>query len=243
MNPVVQYTAMRDALYRAGRPIVFSLCDGGKNKPWLWADTVGQLRRTTNDIQNMFATGHGVLKIFDEQSLIRIYNKPNSWNDPDMLQAGNIVLTYIQSRTHFSLWCMMSAPLIAGNNLRYMNQKILKVLTNKNAIAVDQDRLGIQCFLRAKTDNGIEVWFKPLANGDFAVCFLNRNLTTASLDFKWPQAAMDDDFQRSYNIPDDCAILNIWNNKDLGTTKTNIKATIKGQDVLFVRLTNTHKRW
>jgi alpha-galactosidase len=236
MVPQVQYSAMRDALYRTGRPIVFSLCDGGKSKPWLWADTVGHLRRTTDDIQNKFATGHGVLKIFDEQSLIRIYNKPGSWNDPDMLQSGNIGLTFIQSRTHFTLWCMMSAPLIAGNNLRLMDQRILKVLTNKNAISIDQDKLGIPCFLWAKTASGIEAWIKPLSDGGLAVCFLNRNTMAASLDFNWQQVARDPDFKKSYTIDGSYSIYDIWHNKDLGTTAKNMTTKVKGQDVLFVVL-------
>ena len=120
MTATVQYSKMRDALYRAKRPIVFSICTGGDAKPWLWGDTVGQLWRATNDIQDRFATGHGVLKIFDEMSRIRAYNKHNAWNDADMLQAGNIGLTETESRTHFTLWCMMSSPLMAGNNLHFM---------------------------------------------------------------------------------------------------------------------------
>ena len=234
--PQVQYSAMRDALYRTGRPIVFSLCDGGKSKPWLWADTVGHLRRTTDDIQNKFATGHGVLKIFDEQSHIRIYNKPGSWNDPDMLQSGNVGLTFIQSRTHFTLWCMMSAPLMAGNNLSLMNQRILRVLTNRDAIRIDQDALGIQCFLWSKTPSGIEVWIKPLADDRFAVCFLNRSMNARSLDFNWQQVAIDPDFKKSYSIDGSYYIYDIWHHRYQNTTAENIKAKIKGQDVLFVIL-------
>jgi len=179
MKSTVQYSTMRDALYRAKRPIVFSLCEWGSTKPWLWADTVGELWRTTGDIQDKFATGHGVLKILDEQSKIRLYNKPNAWNDPDMLEVGNSGLSYIESRTHFALWCMMAAPLIAGNNLAKMTPEILKVLTNKNAIAVDQDKLGIPCFLWT-TANGIEAWIKPLADGNYALCFLNRGSSEAT---------------------------------------------------------------
>ena len=235
MTSQVQYSTMRDALHRAGRPIVFSLCEWGSTKPWLWADTVGHLWRTTGDIQDRFAKGHGVLKIFDEQAPIRQYNKPNSWNDPDMLEVGNIGLTYTESKSHFTLWCMMAAPLMAGNNLHAMNEKILKVLTNKNAIAVDQDKLGIQCFLWTKA-NGIEAWIKPMADGGYAVCFLNRSGTAAALDFNWQQVANDPDFKKTYQIDGSYSIFDVWGDKDLGITAQNIKGSIKGQDVLFVIL-------
>ena len=233
MTSQVQYSTMRDALHKAGRPIVFSLCEWGSTHPWLWADTVGQLWRTTGDIQDRFATGHGVLKIFDEQSKIRTANKPNAWNDPDMLEVGNPGLTYTESKTHFTLWCMMAAPLIAGNNLHTMKPDILQVLTNKNAIAVDQDKLGIPCFLWTKT-NGIETWIKPLADGNYAVCFLNRGIGSSTIDFNWQQLATDPDYKKAYSIDDSYAISDIWNNKDLGSTKTSLKTTVKGHDALFV---------
>ena len=235
MTSTVQYSKMRDALYKAKRPIVFSLCEWGSTKPWLWADTVGQLWRTTGDIQDRFATGHGVLKIFDEQSKIRQYNKPNAWNDPDMLEVGNMGLSYVESRTHFTLWCMMAAPLIAGNNLHTMKPDILQILTNKNAIAVDQDKLGIPCFLWAKA-NGIEAWMKPLADGSYAICFLNRGIGAESLDFDFKQIANDPDFKKSYSIDGSYSVFDVWNNKELGTTQKNISTSIKGHDILFVLL-------
>jgi len=231
----VQYSKMRDALYKAGRPIVFSLCEWGSTKPWNWADSVGHLWRTTGDIQDKFDKGHGVLKIFDEQSKIRTANKPNGWNDPDMLEVGNHGLSYIESRTHFTLWCMMAAPLIAGNDLRKMNEDILKVLTNKDAISVDQDALGIPCFLWSKV-NGVEIWIKPMKEHKYAVCFLNRGTGDAAVDFNWQQTAKDPDYGKSYNIDGKLKAYDIWNKKDLGTTDKNIKATIKGHDALFVLL-------
>ncbi len=231
----VQYSTMRDALHKAGRPIVFSLCEWGSTKPWLWADTVGQLWRATGDIQDRFETGHGVMKIFDEMAKIRQYNKPNAFNDPDMLEVGNMGLTEAESRTHFTLWCMMAAPLIAGNNLATMKPDILQILINQSAIAVDQDKMGIPCFLWAKPD-GIEAWIKPLENGDFAVCFLNRGNSTASINFNWQQTATDPDFHKTYNINGDYHVSDIWNSKDLGTTAKPISATVKKHDVLFVTL-------
>jgi alpha-galactosidase len=233
MTSQVQYSKMRDALYKAKRPIVFSLCEWGSTKPWLWADTVGELWRATGDIQDKFDKGHGVLKIFDEVSKIRIYNKPNAWNDPDMLEVGNMGLSYIESRTHFTLWCMMAAPLIAGNNLSTMKPDILKVLTNKNAIAVDQDKLGIPCFLWSKSGD-VEVWIKPLTDGSYAVCFLNRNGSPANLNFTWPQNAVDPDYKKTYNLDGSFTLYDVWDDKDLGAKQKNITATVKGHDALMV---------
>ena len=235
LTSTVQYSKMRDALYAAKRPIVFSLCEWGSTKPWLWADTVGQLWRTTGDIQDKFDRGHGVLKIFDQSRSLRKANKPNGWNDPDMLEVGNPGLSYVESRTHFTLWCMLAAPLLTGNNLHTMKDDILKVLTNKNAIAVDQDKLGIQCFLW-KEANGIESWIKPLADGSFAVCFLNRGIGSKNIDFNCQQTLTDPDFGKSYTIDGSYSVYDIWNSSDMGTTQKNITASIKGHDVLFVLL-------
>jgi alpha-galactosidase len=235
MSSTVQYSTMRDALHKAGRPIVFSLCEWGSTRPWLWADTVGQLWRTTGDIQDKFDRGHGVLKIFDEQARIRRYNQPDGWNDPDMLEVGNKGLSYTESRTHFTLWCMMAAPLIAGNDLHAMDRDILAVLTDRNAIAVDQDKLGIQCFLWYKA-GGIEAWIKPLADGDYAVCFLNRGGKAVQVDHECRGPVTDPDFGRTYTIDSSYRVLDIWANRDLGTTARKITATVKGHDVLFVLL-------
>jgi alpha-galactosidase len=235
MNSIVQYTTMRDALYKAKRPIVFSLCEWGSTKPWLWADTVGELWRTTGDIRPRFEQHHGVLDLFDKQSKIRKYNKPNGWNDPDMLEVGNEGLSYTESRTHFTLWCMMSAPLISGNDLHAMNADILKVLTNKAAIAVDQDILGIPCFHWAHP-GGVDVWIKPLSDGSFAVCFLNRDDYVKSLDFNCRRTATDHDFGKTYTIDGSYSIYDVWNGTDIGTTEKNIKATLQGHDAVFVIL-------
>ena len=235
LNSQVQYSKMRDALHKAGRPIVFSLCEWGSTKPWLWADSVGNLWRTTGDIQDKFDHGHGVMQIFDEHSKIRGANGPHGWNDPDMLEVGNHGLSYVESRTHFTLWCMMAAPLIAGNNLHEMKDDITKVLTNSKAISVDQDGMGVPCFLWTKV-NGVEVWLKPLKDHNYAVCFLNRTKDPITIDFNWSQTAKDPDFAKSYSIDGKYTAYDIWNNKDLGSTQNNLKTTIAGHDVVFVTL-------
>jgi alpha-galactosidase len=143
------YSIMRDALYAAGRPIVFSICEWGSNEPWKWADEVGHLWRTTGDIQPCYDCkvnwGElGWIHILDKQVELSAYAGPGHWNDPDMLEVVNEGLTFNESRAHFTMWCMLAAPLMAGNDLRNMNKETIDILTNKNLIAINQDVLGKQ---------------------------------------------------------------------------------------------------
>lgn len=235
LKSTVQYSTMRDALHRAGRPIVFSLCEWGSTKPWLWADTVGHLWRTTGDIRPRFLKHHGVLALFDAQAKIRKYNKPNGWNDPDMLEVGNEGLTLTESRTHFTLWCMMAAPLMSGNDLRAMQPDILKVLTNKLALKVNQDSLGLQCFLWKK-EKGVEVWIKPLSESRYALCFLNRSGTNHNVDFNPVGTITDPDFHRQYTIDASYAGYDIWGDRFLNDPDRHIRGTVGAHDAMFVVL-------
>lgn len=238
------YTTMSKALKAAGRPIVFSLCEWGSNKPWLWAAPVGELWRTTGDISNLFdgildhKTWHqeGIMKIVDMQDTLRKYAGPGHWNDPDMLEVGN-GLTPAENKTHFSMWCMLAAPLIAGNDLRKMDEQTRFVLTNKDVIAVDQDVLGIQGFKYGDKDS-MQTWFKPLNNGDWAVCFVNRGAVTKPIVFDWQNENVNDNlFNKqldakavSYKMQD------LWMKKNIGTTQKPLRALIAPHDVLMLRL-------
>ena len=180
LNAHGAYLTMRDALYAAGHPIVFSICEWGNNKPWEWAKDVGHLWRISGDIAVIFngEEGHGnwtswgVLQILDMRKDIRKYAGPDHWNDFDMMEVGN-GMSVSEDRAHFSLWCMMASPLMAGNDLRNMSDETLKILTNKEVIAINQDPLGIQGFKYFKEDDW-EIWAKPLENDELALCFLNR---------------------------------------------------------------------
>ncbi len=176
------YTNMRDALFTAGRPIVFSICEWGSNKPWEWAGKVGNLWRTTGDISDSW---NSMINIFEQQKDLARYAGPGRWNDPDMLEVGNGGMTTEEYKTHFSLWCMLAAPLIAGNDLANMTPEIKSILMNKEIIAVNQDTLGRQgvCY----RDNGdYQIWIKPLTNKDKAVCLLNKSdeKKTVLVDFE-----------------------------------------------------------
>ena len=173
-----RYAAMGAALRATGRPIVYSLCEWGQNQPWLWGKTVGgHLWRTTGDISDRWSS---VLKILDQQVGLERYAGPNSWNDPDMLEVGNGRMTNEEYIAHFSLWALLNAPLIAGNDLRSMSDSTRMILTNRDVIAVDQDWGGVQG-RKIRDDGELEIWMKPMSTGDAAVVLLNRDTAAAHL--------------------------------------------------------------
>jgi alpha-galactosidase len=245
LNAVGAYTTMRDALYSAGRPVVFSLCEWGSNKPWLWAPKVGQLWRTTGDIAPVFSgdkkygdwTALGVLHIIDLQKDIRQYAGPEHWNDPDMLEVGN-GMTVSEDRAHFTMWCMLAAPLMTGNDLTKMSTETSKILTDKDIIAIDQDPLGIEGFMFSAKDS-VETWFKPLKDGDWAVCFLNRGLKPSKVEFNWTARKVYDDLsKRDLNVGQvEYNLVNLWTKANAGSTKSILKSEVPGHDVLVFRLT------
>lgn len=172
-----QYGAMRDALEATGRQIMFSICEWGANKPWLWGPSVGHLWRTTGDITDTWDSMTGIL---DQNAELAQYAGPGHWNDPDMLEVGNGGMTDTEYRAHFSLWSMMAAPLIAGNDITNMSDSTKEILLNEEVIAIDQDPAGIQGS-KIRDDGDYEVWVKPLANGDKAVLFFNRSLASTTM--------------------------------------------------------------
>jgi len=238
------YTTMRDALYAAGRPVVFSICEWGNNKPWEWGKNVGHLWRTTGDITNCwdceksFGTWSplSVMRILDLQRDLRAHAGPGHWNDPDMMEVGN-GMTASEDRAHFSMWAMLAAPLIAGNDLRGMSRETRDILTNREVIAVDQDVLGVQGF-RAYAEGTLEVWLKPLQGGDWAVCFLNRGEAPRKVMFDWKKHAVTDGLSQASFGPDKMIykIRDLWAKRDAGTTAATFVADVPSHDVLMLRL-------
>ena len=245
INAREAYATMSKAIRAAGRPMVFSLCEWGQHLPWRWAARDGQLWRSTGDIGVAFdkpVTRNGwtplsVLNILDRQDSIRQYAGPGHWNDPDMLEVGN-GMSNNEDKAHFSLWCMLAAPLMAGNDLRNMSPQTAAILTNKDVIAIDQDPLGVECFKYYSFD-GLEIFVKPLANNELAVCFLNRSNRVQNISYDWKDHTINDaisktsvDFnQASYKLRD------IWAKKDAGTTNKVFKQAIAPDDVVVLRLT------
>lgn len=188
-SAAIQYELMGKELKRAAKeyaekngteekPIAFSICEWGLNRPWKWARKAGNLWRTTPDIKPFWAS---VLAIYEVNVRLWKYSDIGGWNDPDMLEVGNGNLTNDENMAHFSLWCMMCAPLILGNDVRKFikpdktvdtESKVYKILTNKTMIAIDQDKLGVQC--RRIKSGLVDILVKPLENSKVAVCAFNK---------------------------------------------------------------------
>ncbi|WKL43723.1 glycoside hydrolase family 27 protein [Flavobacterium sp. ZE23DGlu08] len=247
INASEAYATMSNALKTAGKPIVFSLCEWGDNKPWDWAKPIGNLWRISGDIYPCFDCEYhheegnwsswGFMKILEMRKDIRKYSGPDQWNDFDMLEVGN-GMTVTEDKSHFAMWCMVSSPLIAGNDVRKMSKETLAILTNKELIAVNQDKLGIQGF-KLSEDDGLEVWVKPLAEGNWAITFLNRTEEFKEINFDWKKNLIKDvdfGFEADFNTTT-FKIKNLWKNKEVGTTKKNFSSEIASHDVIVLKLT------
>ena len=232
-NAKASYELMRDALYQAKRPIVFSLCEWGQNKPWEWAKDVGHLWRTTGDIVDRW---DAMMAIFDAQKDLAQYAGPGHWNDPDMLEVGNGGMTTEEYRTHFSLWCMLASPLMAGNDLRDMDKETLEILTNEDMIAINQDTLGKQAF--QFRDNGdYEIWVKKLAEKEKAVCLLNRGDETKTVQVNIPVILKASDYYWAsdpYELKD-YSLRDVWAHKDVILKEKTINVTLPPHSVKVYR--------
>ena len=238
-NAQAAYQTMSDAIKQSGRPIVFSICEWGENQPWKWGKGIGHMWRVTPDIRDCFQCkfdwgGVGVLDIIDIMADLYPYAGPGHWNDAEMLEIGNGGMTKDEYITHFSMWCMLATPLMAGNDLRKMDAETKEILTNKEVISVNQDKLGQQA--RRFMDMGEkEIWAKPLANGELAVCFLNRTETTWHLNYNWHKQTIY--FADQVNIhKKEYMIRDLWKHQNIGTTQANTVCDIPPHGVLMVRL-------
>ncbi len=217
------YQKMGEALQASGRPIVYSLCEYGMGDVWTWGPLVsGNLWRTTGDISDNWKS---MDSIGFNQGKLAPFAGPGHWNDPDMLEVGNGGMTPTEYRTHFSLWCMLAAPLMAGNDLRSMSPETRDILTNREVIAIDQDSLGHEA-TRAFASNGIEVFTKALSDGSVALGVFNRNGGEAPASFTWADAG----------IPGKAAgVRDLWQNADIPETD-GFKGTVPGHGVVMLRI-------
>jgi alpha-galactosidase len=217
------YIKMRDALRSTGRPIVYSLCQYGNDAVWEWGPSVGgNLWRTTGDISDRYASMENIG--FSQAGLAR-FAGPGHWNDPDMLEVGNGGMNTVEYRTHMSLWAILAAPLLAGNDLTTMTPETIALLTNKDVIAIDQDRAG-RPGDRVSATGPIEIWARPLADGSKAVGIFNRHpsLMSANVDFK------------QLGFKNDVKVRDLWQQKDLGNLGHTYTAKIPGHGVLLLRV-------
>ena len=227
------YLTMSQALQASGRPIVFSMCEWGNAKPWLWARNIGNLWRTTGDIYDAWDGMHpngyamGMLRIVDMQAELAPYAGPGHWNDPDMLEVGNGGMTDSEYRAHFSLWAMFAAPLMAGNDLAAMSAATKAILMNKEVIAVDQDPLGVAAS-RVWKDGDAEVWARPLKGGGRAVVLFNRGKDPRRIEVTW----------EALHYPAGLAakVRDLWRHQDLAPAKAHVGAVVAGHAVVMLTI-------
>jgi len=229
LDAQLRYTRMRDALKATGRPIVFSICEWGQNQPWLWASDVGHLWRTTGDIGDNYAS---MVSIAKRNMALAAYAGPGHWNDPDMLEVGNGGMTDVEYRSHFSLWAVMAAPLLIGTDLREASPQAMEILLNRDVIAVDQDRLGVQGTV-LRSEAGRHILVKPLANGDRAVVLFNET--------DLPQRIATTATEVGLRSAGGYAVRDLWAHTDRHTAGT-IAATVPAHGTAMFRVGNS-PRW
>lgn len=217
------YKKMHAALAATGRPIVFSLCQYGLTRVWRWGASVGgNLWRTTEDISDNYDR---MSVIGFEQNGLESYAGPGHWNDPDMLEIGNGHMSHDEYLTHMSLWSLLAAPLLAGNDLSKMSPADLVILTNKEVIAVDQDPKGVQG-RRVAEEGPLEVWAKPLADGSYAVGLFNRGESPNPVTLEL----------KDIGIHGSAKIRDLWAHRDLGSFTGTYTATVPRHGVVMLKL-------
>jgi alpha-galactosidase len=215
------FRKMHDALMRTGRPILYSV--HGRGPVWEWAAKTGaNLWRTTGDIKDTYAR---MIAIASAQSGLEQYAGPGHWNDPDMLEVGNGGMKDNEYRMHMTMWCLLAAPLLAGNDLTQMTPATLAILANAEAIAVDQDSLGIQA-RRVLQVGPVEVWVKPLHDGSKAVGLFNREqgIIPVQISLK--------DLGLGLHV----TVRDLWEHKDLPAVSEMLSADIGEHSVVFLKL-------
>ncbi|MFD8419409.1 NPCBM/NEW2 domain-containing protein [Streptomyces sp. NPDC059466] len=222
-----RYTTMRDALEAAtrdtGRPIVYSICEWGENKPWQWASDVGHLWRTTGDISDNWGS---MLSILKQNLPLAPYAGPGHWNDPDMLEVGNGGMTDTEYRSHFSLWSVMAAPLLIGSDLRKATPATFDILANKEVVAVDQDPLGKQGTVLS-SEGGRWVVAKEMKDGSRAVALFNE--TGGAQRIATTAAAVGLPAAPAYTLRD------LWRHRSYNTAG-GISATVPAHGTVLVRV-------
>ncbi|XVF24772.1 hypothetical protein REPUB_Repub13aG0156300 [Reevesia pubescens] len=181
ISPKERYPKMSKALLNSGRPIFFSICEWGQEDPVTWASSIGNSWRTTTDIKDNWDR---MTFIADKNDKWASYAKPGSWNDPDMLEVGNGGMTTEEYRSHFSIWSLAKAPLLIGCDIRSMDNVTFELLSNKEVIAVNQDKLGVQG-KKVKKDGDVEVWAGPLTDNRVAVVLWNRGSSSTKITAYW----------------------------------------------------------
>jgi len=222
LPPKFRYPRMRDALNKTGRPIFYSLCEWGQDDPWDWAADVGNSWRTTGDISDNWKS---VMDILEKSANISGKGAPGGWNDPDMLEVGNGGMTTTEYESHFALWAFMKAPLIIGCDVRNMSADTLRILTNKEIIAINQDSLGKPATRLFKQDNQ-QIWGGPIADG-YAAIFFNSGESTENYTAKLSLFGLSG----SYKARD------LSTHQDIGVVSDQITVKVASHGIVAVKFT------
>ncbi len=222
------YQKMGDALLKAGRPIVYSLCQYGRAEVWKWGPKVGgNLWRTTGDISDNWRSMSNIgFRQFDHAE----YQQVGHWNDPDMLEIGNGGMSADEYRTHMSLWAMLAAPLLAGNDLRSMTEETKEILMNPEVIAVDQDAAGKPVKRISAADAGPTspvVLARPLKDGSVVVGLFNRADQPQEISVKWADAGVQGKKLRGRDL---------WKHADVPLSGDSFTATVPTHGVLLLKV-------
>jgi alpha-galactosidase len=212
---------MAKAIAAAGRPMVYSI--HGRGAVWRYSAAAGaQLWRTTGDIRDDY---NRMIAIGFAQKGLERYAGPGHWNDPDMMEVGNGGMKDNEYRMHMSLWCLLAAPLIAGNDLTAMTPETLAILTNAEAIAVDQDPRGIQG--RTIYEEGpVAIIEKPLADGSHAVGFFNREQGTIKVTLTFSDLGLGEN----------ATVRDLWRHQDLGSFHRTFSADVPQHSAVLLRI-------
>lgn len=222
MDAPTRYAAMRDGIAASGRPMIHSICNWGVVDPWIWGPERGQLWRTTMDIMDLYASMQANFALTEK---LAAYAGPGHWNDPDMLEVGNGGMTDAEYRAHMSLWSVIAAPLIAGNDLRDMTTETLEILTNTELIAVNQDPAGIQG-AKLSGERGLGVWSKPLSlDGARAVVMHNAKSSAMKLKVSWQEIGLS---------KGEAMVRDPWAHEDLGLFSDGFSAEVPGHGAVMI---------
>ena len=215
------YQKMGDALQATGRPIVFSLCQYGEDDVWKWGAKVGgNLWRTTGDINDHWKR---MDEIGFKQFAIASYAQMGHWNDPDMLEIGNGGMTADEYRTHMSLWSLLAAPLLAGNDLRTISDETKSILINKEVIAIDQDPEA-KPVKKISEQGSLVVAARPLKDKSWAVGLFNRGGSVAKVSVTWQEIGLHGKLQ----------VRDLWAHKDMGKVADQFSADVPSHGVVLI---------
>jgi alpha-galactosidase len=217
------YEKMHQAILKTGRPMVFSMCQYGLGEVWEWGPQVGgNLWRTSNDINDTYER---MMSIADRQAGLSRFAGPGHWNDPDSLEVGNGGMSLEEEKSHFSLWALMAAPLIAGNDLTNMSGETKSILLNRDVIAIDQDPLG-RAADRVWQQGPLEIWARPLSGGAVAVGLFSQLTSATHITLKLADVGIHGDVRAE----------DLWTHTDLGVLHGSYTAVVPGHGAVMLRL-------